>query len=102
MKEEEHNISEYSLTRVQTDPKMDGINENRSVIVGVVHIKAEPPEHSDYSERRQSDPRNLETMNVTTQELLVSGAKCVKEEDHNNSEYSLTRVQTDPKMDGIK
>ena len=101
LKEQDHNIGEYSLTRVQTDPKMDGINENTSVTVGVVHIKAEPPEHSNYSERRQSDPRNLETTNVTTRELLVSGAKCVKEEDHNIGEYSLTRVQTDPKMDGI-
>ena len=52
---------------------MDGINQNTSVTVVVVHTKAEPPEHSDYSERGQSDPRNLETTNVTTQELLVSG-----------------------------
>ena len=42
MKEEEHNIGEYSLTRVPTDLMMGGINDNTSITVGMVHIKTEP------------------------------------------------------------
>ena len=94
VKEEEHNIGEYSLTRVQTDLKRDGINENTSVTVGVVHIKAEPPEHSDYSKRRQSDPKNLETTNVTTQELLVSGGNLTNQKVLNSiAKHTVTPEQ---------